>query len=115
MEGLWTVEFGSNAGLFGSGVVVMRDGRIEGGDNSYYYVGTYEPTSIVQKYPATLTAKMRVRPFLPNAESVFKTFNRDVTLTLVGTFNDENSAVAVGTPEGMPELNLGVRLTRKVA
>jgi hypothetical protein len=112
MNGLWTVEFGSNAGLFGSGVIVMRDGRIEGGDDSYYYIGSYEPV-LETTYPISFKATLSVRPFLTGRESVFRTFNKDLTLKLVGTFNSENSAVAVGTPEGMPEMNLGVRLTRK--
>ena len=42
MQGLWTIEFGSNAGVYNSGVIVMRDGKIKGGDASYYYDGSYE-------------------------------------------------------------------------
>jgi hypothetical protein len=114
MDGLWTVEFGSNSGLFGSGVIVMRNGRIEGGDDSYYYIGSYEPTS-EKSYPSSFKATLSVKPFLSGRESVFRTFNKALTLNLVGTLNSENSAVAVGTPEGMPEMNLGVRLTRKTA
>ena len=30
MNGLWTVEFGSNTGMFGGGVAVFRDGQILG-------------------------------------------------------------------------------------
>jgi hypothetical protein len=114
MEGLWTVEFGSNAGLFGSGVVVLRDGKIQGGDEAYYYEGEYEPAT-AKAYPTGLKAKITITPYLPNRQSIFKTFDKSLTLLLEGTFNDENSAVAVGTPEGMPEMNLGMRLTRKAA
>jgi len=113
MEGLWTIEFGSNAGVFGSGVVVMREGRIEGGDASYYYVGTYENPSSETPYPSVFRAKIEAKPFLPGAESVFKTYNRAITLNLEGTLKDENNAVAVGTPEGISGTNLGVRLTRR--
>src|SRR6185437_3374137 len=113
MEGLWTVEFGSNAGSFGSGVVVLRNGTIEGGDGSYYYLGSYQTENPRGQYPLTFRARLKITPFLPNAESVFKTFDKDFTLDLEGTFKDENSAVAVGTPEGIPGMNLGVRLIRR--
>lgn len=108
MDGLWTIEFGSNAGSFGSGVVVMRDGKIAGGDASYYYVGTYESAT-----PTDFSAVIAVRPFLPGAESVFKTFDKEFTLTLVGTLKDPDHAVALGRPAEMPGLDLGVRLTRR--
>jgi len=40
LEGLWTVSFQSNFQTFGTGVVVfMGEGRILGGDSSYYYDG----------------------------------------------------------------------------
>jgi hypothetical protein len=113
VEGLWTVEFGSNTGIFGSGVVVLRQGRIEGGDASYFYVGTYQKHVAAQAYPAAFHASITVKSFLPNAESVFKTFNREITLNLKGTLSDENNALAVGTPEGMPEMNLGIRMKRR--
>jgi hypothetical protein len=114
MDGLWTIEFGSNAGLFGSGVAVLRDGKVQGGDQAYYYEGEYE-SAAVNTYPAILKAKITITPYLPNHESIFKTFDKSLTLLLEGTFKDENSAVAIGTPEGMPDMNIGMRLTRKAA
>ena len=113
MEGLWTIEFGSNAGVFGSGVVVLRDGKIEGGDASYFYLGSYEKPSPDGSYPSAFRARIEANPYLPEAESVFKTYNRGITLVLEGTFKDKNNAVAVGTPEGLPGMNLGVRLIRR--
>jgi len=107
------VEFGSNVGSFGSGVVVLREGKIEGGDASYYYIGSYERTLPEDRFPSPFRAKLQIKPFLPNAESVFRTFGKDFTLNLEGTFKDENTAVAVGTPEEMPGVNLGVRLIRR--
>ena len=114
MEGLWTIEFGSNSGVFGSGVVVLREGKIEGGDASYYYVGTYERPNSETPYPSIFRARIEAKPFLPGAESIFKTYNRAITLNLEGTLKDEDNAVAVGTPVGIPGVNLGVRLTRRI-
>jgi hypothetical protein len=39
LEALWTVEFVSNTGSYGAGVVVFKTGRIFGGDAFYYYLG----------------------------------------------------------------------------
>jgi hypothetical protein len=114
VEGLWTIEFGSNAGIFGSGVIVMRDGKIEGGDASYYYFGSYEEPKPGNPLPASFRAKIEVKPFLPGAESVFKTIDREFTLNLEGTLKDENNAVAVGTPEGIPGMDVGIRLKRRI-
>lgn len=113
MEGLWTLEFGSNAGIFGSGVIVIRSGKIEGGDASYYYVGSYEQFASDRRFPSPFKAQIEVKPFLPGAESIFKTYNRDLILELEGTFTDENNGVAVGKPKGMPDMNVGIRLTRR--
>jgi hypothetical protein len=113
VEGLWTIEFGSSAGIFGTGVAVMREGKIEGGDTSYYYFGTYEKPNPEKQYPSIFKARIEVKPYMPGAESVFKTYNRSITLNLEGTFKDEDNAVAVGTPEGIPGMNLGIRMTRR--
>lgn len=115
MDGLWTIEFGSNAGVFGSGVIVMREGKIEGGDASYYYVGSYEKPGAEKPYPSVFRAKIEVKPFLPGAQSVFRTVDRDFILNLEGTLKDENTAVAVGKPEGIPGMDVGIRLRRQAA
>jgi len=106
MEGLWTAEFGSSSGMFGSGVAVFRDGKILGGDNSYFYVGEYTLSG------DTFVATLRISPFIDGAESVFKTKGQDLTLELVGTTTD-GRATAQGHPKGMPELRFGATLIRR--
>jgi len=98
MEGLWTVEFGSNVGTFASGVFVMREGKIEGGDASYFYVGSYETQDPENPYPSPFKARVEFRPYLPNRQSVFKTYD-SFTLNLEGKLKDQNNATAVGRPE----------------
>ncbi len=39
-DGLYNIEFATHLGS-GAGVVVLRDGKIRGGDSSMYYVGDY--------------------------------------------------------------------------
>lgn len=41
MEALWSIEFVSDRGNFGAGIVVFESGRVFGGDSSYYYIGSY--------------------------------------------------------------------------
>jgi hypothetical protein len=54
MNGLWTVEFGSNTGISGGGVAVLRDGAILGGDSTHYYVGEYELHGVSLDLPGEL-------------------------------------------------------------
>lgn len=41
IEALWSVQFISNLGIFGSGVVVFETERIFGGDAKFYYLGSF--------------------------------------------------------------------------
>jgi hypothetical protein len=42
IDGLWTAEFGSSLGSFGGGVAIFQNGKISGGDGTYFYVGNYK-------------------------------------------------------------------------
>lgn len=107
MEGLWTAEFGSSTGTFGGGVAVFRDGKILGGDATYYYVGEYTLQG------NSLRATLRISPYIAGAESVFKTVGRNLTLNLEGSLIDERRATAQGYPSEMPNLKFGVKLTKR--
>lgn len=42
LEALWSVEFAvPSKGNYGAGVIIFENGRLYGGDSSYYYVGNY--------------------------------------------------------------------------
>src|ERR1700761_8012634 len=103
MDGLWTVEFGSSTGMFGGGIAVLRDGKILGGDNLYYYIGNYTLSG------KTFTALITISPFIEGAESVFKTVGQDLRLRLEGSLTSDTSAIAQGHPEGGPELRFGAK------
>jgi len=107
MDGLWTAEFGSSTGIFGGGVAVFRDGKILGGDATYYYIGEYTLKG------DSLKATLRISPFIEGAESVFKTAGRDLTLDLEGSLTSKDQAIAQGHPRGTPDLNFGAKLTRR--
>lgn len=107
MEGLWTAEFGTTAGMFGGGVAVFRNGRVMGGDGTYYYVGEYN------LHGNTFEAKLRISPFIPGAQSVFRTAGRDLTLELTGSLVGEGQATAQGSTAEIPGLKFGVKLTKR--
>ena len=41
LEALWSVEFRSNLGNLGGGVVMFKTGRVLGGDGSFYFLGDF--------------------------------------------------------------------------
>jgi len=107
MNGLWTAEFGSSTGMFGGGVVIFRDGKMLGGDGTYYYTGEYNLTG------KAFSATLKVSPFIEGAESVFKTVGRDLTLELVGSLAGEGRLIAQGQTKELPDLKFGVKLTKR--
>jgi hypothetical protein len=107
IEGLWTIEFGSSVGVFGGGVVVFQSGTVMGGDAGYYYVGTY------QENGDSVRATVELAPFIEGYVSVFKTIGRALTLDLEATVTDDRHAVAQGRVRGMPNLKLGLKLTKR--
>jgi hypothetical protein len=54
IEGLWTFEAISHDGWPAGGVVVLIGGRLLGGSNRYYYVGTYREHGYVFEGEARL-------------------------------------------------------------
>jgi len=69
-DGLWTIEFISVTNLYGAGVLVLKDGRLLGGDAGYYYSGEYKEDGDEIKGVATITR------FEPNSISVFGNYSQ---------------------------------------
>jgi hypothetical protein len=107
LDGLWTAEFGSSAGVSGGGVVVFQDGQVLGGDNAYVYVGSFRFSG------SNFKATIRVSPFIEGAESVFRTSGKDLTLELTGELTSDGLAIAQGYPLEMPSLKFGAKLTKR--
>jgi hypothetical protein len=107
MNGLWTAEFGSSRGIFGGGVAFFHDGKIWGGDATYYYLGEYTLKG------NTFKATLRISPFIQGAESVFKTVGTNLTLELESALTSVDHVIAQGHPTGLPGLNFGAKLTKR--
>lgn len=80
-DGLWTIEFRSSNNFFGSGVLILTNGRLLGGDYGYYYSGSYEING------EELRGKVSIIRFDPNSISVFGEVD-NFSLDLKGTIKD---------------------------
>lgn len=107
MEGLWTIEFGSTTGDFGAGTVVFHDGKVQGGDSSYYYDGTFKMDG------DSFTAQVDVRPFIFGGISVFGTIGKDISLSISGKLVDNKNAIAQGSLSVVPQHKLGIKLIKR--
>ncbi len=87
IDGLWTVEFISTINRSGKGVLVLNNGRLLGGDEGYYYSGTYQVTG------AKIQGKVNVIRFDPNNLSVFGDIDH-FTLSFSGDISDYHLTAA---------------------
>ncbi|WP_051615087.1 GrlR family regulatory protein [Phyllobacterium sp. UNC302MFCol5.2] len=84
-EGIYRAEFDTHS-MQGIGLVVLRDGRVYGGDTLIYYVGTY---SLSGNF---ITAQVKARPF--------KGMTSETIASVFG--GDENGLELVGEIRGDP-------------
>jgi len=67
LEALWSVQFQSNLGIQGAGVVVFETGRIFGGDSQYYYLGS----ATVRNDGKEVVAEVEVNHYAGQSFSIF--------------------------------------------
>ncbi|MGO4670682.1 hypothetical protein [Bosea sp. 2RAB26] len=103
-EGTYKAEFGTSLGI-GSGVVVISDGKVRGGNSAMLYVGRY------QEYRDTFSAEIRVTRHTPTlaVESVFGKDDLSVSLTGVAV---EGTISLIGESPDAPGIKLRVTLVR---
>ena len=105
LEALWSVEFVSNTGVFGAGVVVFETGRLFGGDSQYYYVGNY------QVKDSKVSATISVNHYSGAPNSVFGARER-FSIVVSGDIEDRVMEI-YGHLEEEPEMEIAIRLTRR--
>ena len=107
IDALWSLQFAANATpLGGSGVVVIENGRVLGGDSSFLFIGD------VKVEGGTVKARVHVTKYqdVPGMSSVTGLNN------YVGIFEgqvDAQNVTLTGIVEGMPTIKLVAKLTRR--
>lgn len=104
-DGLWTVEFISAINRYGAGVLVVNGNRLLGGDDGYYYSGTW----IINGN--TLNATITVLKHNPNSVSVFGNIDH-FQLNLAGEIT-EYQFNATGTIANNPQAQIQVVGTKR--
>lgn len=101
-KGLYKVSFKTPMGQ-GTGVVVIADGTIKGGDRAMYYIGAF------QEVDNQVTATLRIGKHtdVPGSASVFGL--NDVNLKLQGT-STVNSAFLQGSAAEAPSVLFSAQL-----
>jgi len=105
IEGLWTIEFASPIGLFGTGVMVLADERLLGGDAGYYYSGKYTVSD------HHINGQARIVRFNKDSLSVFGDMDSFI-LDFYGEIS-ENSIVGNASLAGHPESKAQIRCRKK--
>lgn len=104
IEALWSVEFKTDKNYGGSGIAVFENGRVLGGDATYYYVGSY------QIKDGVASASLEVIHYAGPLNNVFGAFKK-VSLTLSGEIGHDSFVVS-GTAKEAPG-QISIRLTRR--
>lgn len=86
--GIYHVKFTASSRDFGEGLAVFKDGKINGGDPGYLYLGAYEMTGL------QIAAKIKVKRWNPAVTSVFGNL-AEFDLDLSGTITADDAKFAV--------------------
>lgn len=104
-DGLWTVEFRTKINRYGSGTLVINNGRLLGGDNGYYYFGTYNITG------DNINATITVVKYDPNSTSIFGNVDH-FQLTVSGKIDEHEFNIA-GAIVNNPQAQIQVIGTKR--
>ena len=104
VDGLWTIEFISSMGV-GTGVMVLTENRLLGGDAGYYYSGEY---TVADHH---IRGKAEIVRFDRNSLSVFGDLP-SFTLGFDGKIS-EDSIEGTAHLSGQPELKAQIRCRKK--
>ncbi|MCJ7777103.1 MAG: hypothetical protein MUP16_02165 [Sedimentisphaerales bacterium] len=106
LNGIYQVQFMANNKSFGMGLILIENGRVNGGDLSYIYQGRFD------YYGDDIQALIEVKHYSGPAISVMGPL-QEFSLNLSGKQSGEIFEVAGGIP-GVPELSIKI-VGRKVA
>ncbi|HEY9713699.1 MAG TPA: GrlR family regulatory protein, partial [Chroococcales cyanobacterium] len=104
VEGFYTAKFRTHESVEGAGIVVMKDGKLIGGDNAYKYVGSYG------EHENQIKVEVTAQRFAPGI-SVFGDHD-ELHFTLIATVKGNGVSFA-GTLLDAPEQKIEVILERQ--
>lgn len=105
LEGLYGVIFGTPDGELGAGVVVFSNGKLSGGDLSYFYTG-----AVRSRGGDTIEADVDVEKYQFGGESVFGDLDR-FRLQLAGVVEPHVFALK-GHVVGQPAMQITAQCTK---
>lgn len=99
IQGIYTVTFQSNQHDSGAGIVVFKDGKINGGDHGYVYTGQLIGEE------NNLEAELTIQQWNKSVPSVFGELG-EFTLELDVKKNPTNDFIARGHVRSMPDAEI---------
>ena len=102
IEQLWSLEFVSGLGSEGGGVVVLEKGKVIGGDNNYFYIGSYNLNN--NKFNATID----IKHYHGSHNPIFGKSD-ELIIKLEGDYNEEEMLLTGHILEE-PSMEIHVRL-----
>lgn len=92
IDGLWSVHFGvPSQHSFGTGVVIFNNGKVYGGDASYYYIGSYKLDT------GNVYTNLKIKHHTGDKDNVLGAGIDEVELNLSGKFIKSKFTVSDGT------------------
>ena len=100
-NGIFSVSFKANTGAFGSGLVVVKDGKANGGDPHYLYQGDVPAQS------GAFKSQFKISKWLDGNTNVVRIDN--YTLNAAGTVNYEAGTIELkGSVVSAPHLTMEI-------
>lgn len=106
IDGIWTGEVYGPFGWDNGGIFVLESGRIVGGDNRQYSLGTYSLSG------NDVRAELLVHYYGP-PRTVFGETKEEFTTQIVGTWTEDEINGTIRRPD-KPQFDLQIRMTRRL-
>lgn len=107
IDGIWTGEVYGPFGWENRGIFLLENGRIVGGDNRQYSLGTYSVSGDDVK------AEIRIHYYGP-PRTVFGEAKEEFTTVIVGTLKEDEINGTIQRPD-KPQYDLQIRMTRRLS
>jgi len=107
VEGLWTIEFISSLKFYGTGILVLHNSRLLGGDDAYYYDGSYSV------HNSNINGRVDVTRYKRGGISVFGDFDH-FSMTFEGRVMEGNHIDGVANVTGREGVGIKIICKKKV-